>query len=61
MTTPIPPQQAAHWRDRLIANSEVISDALYSFQVRMICYSAMQRPIKPIYSYEHIISFLKEY
>src|SRR5712691_2233386 len=27
----------------------------------MICYSAMQRPNKATCSYEHIISFLKEY
>ncbi len=30
-------------------------------KVRVICYSATQRPIKPICSYEHIVSFLKEY
>ncbi len=29
--------------------------------MRVICYSAIKRPIKPICSYEHIVSFLKEY
>ena len=34
---------------------------LYSLQVRMICYCAMQYAGEPTCSYEHFIAFLKEY
>jgi hypothetical protein len=37
------------------------SSVLYSFQVRMRCYCAMQRAGKPTYWLEHINPFLKEY
>ncbi len=55
------PDGQVHKQVRTVATTTAGLLALYSFQVRMICYCTMQHAGKPTCLYERIILFLKEY